>query len=78
MYVVIFRASIKQLDEDYSATATAMRELAFAKYHCQSFHALTENGEEIALSYWECLEDIAAWRQDLQHQAAQKQGMAKW
>lgn len=78
MYVVIFKAAILELDGEYKQTAAAMRELAFAKYHCLGFEACAENGQEIALSYWNSLDDIAAWRHDLQHQGAQKQGMARW
>lgn len=78
MYVVIFRAKIKMLDEVYSQTAALMRKLAFERYNCQGFHACSEGEDEIALSYWNSLDDIAAWREDVQHQLAQQQGLRDW
>ncbi|MEY4753028.1 MAG: hypothetical protein RJA44_703, partial [Pseudomonadota bacterium] len=34
MHVVIFRASIRQLDAEYSASAARLRELALTRYGC--------------------------------------------
>lgn len=77
-YAVIFTASIRQLDSQYSATAELMRELAFAEYGCLDFHACTEGNKEVAVSYWRSLDDIRAWKQNVEHLAAQKIGKEKW
>ena len=77
-YVVIFKAQIKQLDQHYFDTAHQLREKALTEYNCQKFEALSENGAEIALSYWNSLEDIRAWQQDAEHLVAQKTGKDKW
>ena len=37
MYAVIFKATVKQLDDEYSQTAKRMRELAIEKYGCLDF-----------------------------------------
>lgn len=52
MYVVIFKSKITEMDEEYHQTALRMRALAENKYGCTEFVSLTENDDEIALSYW--------------------------
>ena len=78
MYAVIFTADIARLDEEYSATAARMRELALERYGCRSFNACTEGGKEIAVSYWDSEEKIRAWKRDPEHLAAQEKGRRIW
>lgn len=78
MYVVIFKATVKQLDDDYMYHARRLRELAISKYGCTDFTSLTENNQEISLSYWNSLEDIQAWKNDEQHKQAQALGKSLW
>ena len=77
-FVVIFKAKIKDLDEEYFNTANLLREKALTQFNCQKFEALSENNLEIALSYWNSLEDIHLWQQDAEHQVAQNRGKIKW
>ena len=77
-YVVIFKAKIKHFDEHYAQTAQKMREKALKEFDCQHFEALCEEGQEIALSYWNSLSDIQAWHADAEHIAAQQLGKAQW
>jgi heme-degrading monooxygenase HmoA len=37
-----------------------------------------ENGKGITVSYWQTLEDIAAWKANAEHQVAQELGRSKW
>mgnify|MGYP000219786636 CR=1 FL=1 len=60
--VVIFKAKIKHFDEHYAQTAQKMREKALKEFNCQHFEALCEEGQEIALSYWNSLSDICRCR----------------
>jgi heme-degrading monooxygenase HmoA len=78
MHVVIFRARIRQLDADYSATAARLRELALTRFGCLEFHALSEGDQEVALSYWPDEASIRAWRADPEHIAAQQLGRERW
>ena len=78
MYVVIFKATIKQLDAEYSQYAERLRQKAIQQYHCQKFESYTEDDQEIALSYWRNLEDIHAWKKDTEHLTAQSIGQEKW
>jgi len=75
MYAVIFRAKTKELDETYFETAKRMRELALNEYGCLEFTAVTEGENEIAISYWDSLEQI---KQNSEHLKAQKLGKERW
>ena len=78
MYAVIFKATVKQLDNEYSQTAKRMRELAMEKYDCLNFVSSLEGRQEIAISYWETEAQILAWKQDKEHLKAQQLGAKKW
>lgn len=78
MFVVIFRAQIKALDAEYNATAEALRELALAEYGCRDFMSFTEGNEEVALSWWDSLEQIKTWKNNATHKAAQQKGRSDW
>jgi len=77
-YVVVFRATIAILDDEYSTRAARLRARALADFGCLAFHAMTEGDKEIALSYWPSLEAIRAWQMDPEHRIAQELGRTKW
>ncbi|MDP2163528.1 MAG: antibiotic biosynthesis monooxygenase [Hydrogenophaga sp.] len=78
MFVVIFRAQARALDADYRAMAAHMRELALTQFGCLDFTAVTEGGQEIAVSYWPNEASIRAWQQHTDHLAAQRLGRERW
>lgn len=78
VFVVIFRATISSLDEEYSKTAAMLREIALSQFGCLEFHAVSEGEKEVALSYWNDLRSIYAWKQHADHLAAQKLGRERW
>ncbi len=78
MYVVIFRAQIRQLDEYYTAMAAQLRQMALQEYGCTAFHASCESGQEIALSYWPDLASIQRWREASLHLEAKSMGRDSW
>lgn len=78
MFAVIFKATTKSLDEHYSDMVANLRSLAFDQYNCVDFVTLAEGNEEIAISYWNSLDDIKHWKQDATHLLAQKLGQEKW
>lgn len=78
MYAVIFRATVANLDAEYSETAARLKELAFTKYGCRDFSSVTEGNQEIAISYWETEQQIRDWKNDSEHRLAQKRGREKW
>lgn len=77
-YVVIFKAITQALDEKHLKTAQYLREKALSEYHCQKFESVTDAHFEIALSYWQSLDDIDAWHLDAEHQVAQQHGKLHW
>lgn len=77
MYIVIFKATIKQFDATYSEMAQNLRNKALSQFNCIKFEASSENGFEIALSYWNSLEDIKQWQRDAEHLVAQHLGKEK-
>jgi len=78
MYAVIFRSEVNKLDSRYSEMAAQMRELAINKYGCLEFTSVTEDAQEIAISYWQNQEQIKKWKQDSKHLVAQELGQAIW
>ncbi|MDP3519888.1 MAG: antibiotic biosynthesis monooxygenase [Hydrogenophaga sp.] len=78
MYVVIFRATVRQLDETYTRVAEHMRELALTEFGCLAFHAVTEGAQEVALSYWPDEAAIRAWKAHPAHLLAQQHGREHW
>jgi heme-degrading monooxygenase HmoA len=77
-YVVIFKATVHELNEEYYLTATQLRDKAISQFNCQKFESFCQNQNEIALSYWNSLDDIHAWHLDIEHQNAQQKGKEKW
>lgn len=78
MYVVIFRATVRELDAEYATTAQRMRELALNEFGCLEFHAVTEGQHEVALSYWPDEASIRAWKNHPEHVLAQQTGQNRW
>ncbi len=78
MYAVIFRAEVAEVDEQYLSMAQRMRDLAIEEYGCLEFTAVTEGKQEIAISYWESKQQIKAWRENPEHQEAQRLGQSRW
>lgn len=75
---MIFKAKLGVPDAQYSEMVALMRDLAFNRYDCQDFIAVTEGEQEIAISYWNNEEDIQRWHADAQHVIAQQLGRDKW
>lgn len=78
MYVVIFRARVRQLDPEYALMAAQLRRRALEQFGCLAFHAVTEGADEIALSYWPDLDSIRIWKADAEHLLAQQFGAERW
>lgn len=78
MYVVIFKADAKHLDESYAETAAMLRKTALEQFNCVAFEAVSENGREIALSYWRSEDDIVRWKHHGEHLAAQRHALHNW
>ena len=78
MYAVIFRARTGRPDPNYHNMVDKMRDLAFQRYGCRDFIAVTEGDREIAISYWDDEESIRRWKNDPDHALAQQRGRDGW
>lgn len=78
MYVVIFRAKIRRLDDEYAKVAARMRELALGEFGCLEFFSVTQGDDELALSYWPDEASIRAWKSHAEHVLAQELGRERW
>ena len=79
-YSVIF-ANQRGQDDDraYSEMAERMAELAARQPgYLGVDSARGEDGFGITVSYWQSLEAIAAWKANVDHQEAQRQGREGW
>jgi heme-degrading monooxygenase HmoA len=78
MWVVIFRAKMHLVDDEYARVAQRLRELATGTCGCLDFIAVNEGSDEVALSYWSSQESIRAWRSHSEHVLAQELGRDRW
>ena len=78
MFVVIFRARVASLDDEYFRTAERLKELAFQEYGCQDFFSVTEGDQEVSISYWDTLQQIRDWKECPEHVTAREKGRQQW
>lgn len=76
-YAVIFTSKQTQYVKGYSEMAQIMESLAKKQ---PGFIDIESSRSEIGItvSYWETLEAIKNWKENLDHQTAQKLGKEKW
>jgi heme-degrading monooxygenase HmoA len=76
-YAVIFTSIRTNGDNGYGAMASKMVELASKQ---PGFLGLESAREEVGItvSYWSDLESIKKWKENIEHQRAQKLGREKW
>jgi heme-degrading monooxygenase HmoA len=78
-YAVIFTSRKAANTQGYEKVAERMRTLCEAQPGFLSMvHATTDDGESVTSCYWEDLASISAWKVNLEHQDAQKKGIAQW
>ncbi len=76
-YAVIFTSVKKENIPEYDSMARLMEKLA----QLQPGHKHHESAREqigITVSYWESLESISQWKQQVDHQIAQRLGKSDW
>lgn len=78
-YAVIFTAQRSDGDHGYAEAAARMAELAAQQRGYLGVESTRDAaGLGITVSYWRSLDDIAAWRRQVEHAAARGQGRAQW
>ncbi len=76
-YAVIFSSHRNEGDNGYDAMAKRMVELASQQPGFLGIESVREN-LGITVSYWESLEAIRNWKQNVEHQEAQRLGRQQW
>lgn len=76
-YAVIFATIQTGELEGYAETAEAMEVLARQQPGYLGIDS-ARSDVGITVSYWRTLEDIRAWKQNLDHTAARERGRAEW
>jgi heme-degrading monooxygenase HmoA len=76
-YAVIFSSHRNEGDNGYDAMANRMVELASQQPGFLGIESVREN-LGITVSYWESLEAIRNWKQNAEHQEAQRLGRQQW
>jgi len=77
-YAVIFTSRATEDNAGYAAMATAMVKLAETQPGYLGIES-TSNGElGITVSYWKDENSILAWKTEIKHKLAQKNGIERW
>jgi len=76
-YAVIFTSHRTEGDNGYGEMAERMAELAAHQPGYLGMESARE-GMGITVSYWESLEAIRNWKQNAEHQEAQRLGHRQW
>lgn len=76
-YAVIFTSHRTSGDNGYGETAAKMVELASRQ---PGFIGMESARQDVGItvSYWTGLDSIKNWKQNIEHQKAQKSGREKW
>ena len=77
-YAVIFTSLRGAVDDEYEQVALRMEILAAQQAGYLGIESVEEATLGITVSYWRSLEDIAAWKQQVEHREAQRQGRERW
>jgi heme-degrading monooxygenase HmoA len=78
-YAVIFTAQRTEGDQGYADAAARMAALAAQQSGYLGVESTRDAaGLGITVSYWRTLDDIAAWRRQVDHAATRDQGRARW
>lgn len=76
-YAVIFTSVRTDVEDGYQEMNELMMQKAKVYPGYLGFEAAREE-IGIAVSYWQTLSDIKAWKEDVDHQMAQSRGRAEW
>ena len=78
-YAVIFISIKAEKLDGYDEMAESMVNIAQKQAGFIDFRSYAnESGENVSISYWQSLEDIKNWKENLEHKMAQKLGREKW
>lgn len=78
MYAVIFEVKVKEEGKDqYLAIAAKLKEQLVKMdgfISIERFESLVNEGKLLSLSFWESMDSIDKWKQNIDHMSAQQKG----
>ncbi len=78
-YAVIFTNQRTDIDEGYDETAQRMVVLANGQQGFLGMESVrNSDGYGITVSYWDSLEAIRSWKENIEHREARRKGREKW
>ncbi|OGG97655.1 MAG: hypothetical protein A2508_00515 [Candidatus Lambdaproteobacteria bacterium RIFOXYD12_FULL_49_8] len=78
-YWLVSFSSLSGIDrEGYAVMATQMEALVQKTEGFLGMESISSPQGSITLSYWRDLDSIKAWKMDLLHQEAQREGQNRW
>jgi heme-degrading monooxygenase HmoA len=77
--VTVFRSRLREEHDGYDETADAMEAAARAMAGFVDFKSFAaDDGERVSIAVFASLESHNAWRDDVEHRAAQRRGQQEW
>lgn len=77
-YAVIFTSKKTIENSSYAEMANRMLELAALQPGYIGVDSVSENEKGITVSYWRDEKSIQQWKEQMEHQQAQKLGKTRW
>lgn len=77
-FAVIFTTVLRGEDPQYEATAQRMLDLAARQPGYLGVDSVRHGQAGVTVSYWRDEASIAAWRAQVEHREAQRQGRERW
>jgi len=77
-YAVIFTSALREEDPEYETLAQRMLDLAARQPGYLGVDSVRHGPAGVTVSYWRDEASIAAWRAQVEHREAQRQGRARW
>ena len=78
-YAVIFSSNLKENADGYAEMASQMNQLAEKQAGFLGLDtARSADSHGITVSYWDSLQAIQDWRNNIEHQKAIQKGMTHW
>ncbi len=77
-YAVIFTSLRRPSNDGYTRMAAKMLELASQQPGYLGIESVREGDRGITVSYWANAAAVTAWKNNLEHQAAQALGRERW
>ncbi|WP_066365203.1 antibiotic biosynthesis monooxygenase family protein [Neobacillus fumarioli] len=77
-YAVIFTSQRTDGDNGYGNMAKKMVDLASKQSGFLEMESARDDQLGITVSYWESLETIKSWKENLAHKVAQEKGKSEW